>query len=91
MRRPYFVAASELPFEPGRGGDGVDTPQYMARRIILEHLKRCYLAQRGLDWAKSWWDREVVPMSWLNSKLLEQGHMWQATTVDDEYEFSDLA
>lgn len=86
IRWPYF----ELITEPGRGGDAADTPQYKARRIILERLKRQYFRDEGLDLNEAWWDRTVVPLAWLNDELRRQGHHWSATVVDDEYEFLDL-
>jgi hypothetical protein len=33
---------------PGRGGDGHDTPQYMARRLIVEQIKYSCFIERGL-------------------------------------------
>ncbi|MCB4770509.1 hypothetical protein LGR54_18025 [Ancylobacter sp. Lp-2] len=82
---PYFEPVTE----PGRGGDGEDTPQYKARRIIVEQLKRRYFRNKNLDLAEAWWDRTVVPMGWLNEQLCHEGHRWQASIVDDEYEFVD--
>ncbi len=85
MRWPYFEPVTE----PGRGGDAADTPQYMARRLILENLKRGYFSARGLPLTEVWWDRSIVPMDWLNEQLRTNGHRWAASIVDDEYEFSD--
>jgi hypothetical protein len=86
MRWPYFEPITE----PGRGGDAPDTPRYKARRIIVEQLKRLYFGAKGLHLADAWWDRTVVPMDWLNEKLRGAGHRWQASIIDDEYEFTDL-
>jgi hypothetical protein len=86
MRWPYFEPVTE----PGRGGDAADTPQYKARRIIVEQLKRSYFRAKGLRLSDAWWDRTVVSMDWLNEQLRAQGHRWQASIVDDEYEFSDF-
>jgi hypothetical protein len=86
MRWPYFEPISE----PGRGGDAADTPQYKARRIIVEQLKRRFFRAKGLHVADAWWDRTVVPMYWLNEQLRNDGHHWQVSIVDDEYEFTDL-
>lgn len=86
MRWPY----DEPVTEPGRGGDGADTPQYKARRIIVEHIKACYFAARGLPRDDVWWDRGVVPLNWINSELAAAGHRWRVALVDDEYEFSDV-
>ena len=87
MRLPYFEPITE----PGRGGDAADTPQYKARRIIAEKLKRRYFKAKGLPLADAWWDRTVVPMDWLNEQLRREGHRWQASIIDDEYEFADLS
>jgi hypothetical protein len=87
MRWPYFEPVTE----PGRGGDGPDTPQYKARRLIVEQLKHRYFASRSLPRDRVWWDREMVPLSWINEQLEAAGHRWRAKIVDDEYEFSDSA
>jgi len=86
MRWPYFEPVNE----PGRGGDGPDTPQYMARRLIVEQLKQRYFASRSLPRDRVWWDREIVPLSWINEQLEAAGYRWRAAIVDDEYEFVDV-
>lgn len=86
MRWPY----GEPVTEPGRGGDSPDTPQYMARRIIVEDIKGRYFAQNGLPEGEVWWDRIVVPLEWINAELMAAGHRWGVTIVDDEYSFSDV-
>lgn len=86
MRWPY----GEPVTEPGRGGDSADTPQYKARRLIVEGLKEDYFSVNSLPRAEAWWDREVVPLAWINERLAAMGHRWGATVVDDEYEFHDL-
>lgn len=87
IKTPYGHA----PTEPGRGGDALDTPQYMARRIIVEDLKRFEFVRLDLslgeDGHEAWYDRTVVNVDWINATLLELGHHWQMTVVDDEYEF----
>lgn len=85
MRWPYFEPVTE----PGRGGDGADTPQYMARRLIVEQIKRAYFTSMALPLSEAWWDREIVPLVWINCQLEADGHLWRATVVDDEYEFTD--
>jgi len=86
MRWPYFEPVTE----PGRGGDAADTPQYMARRLIVENLKRGYFKARGLPVTDVWCDRSVVPIDWLNEQLKIFGNRWVASIVDEEYEFTDL-
>lgn len=85
MRWPYFEPITE----PGRGGDEPDTPQYMARRLILEELKKRYLADRGMSFADVWWERAGIPLDWLNEQLSVYGHRWRVTILADEYEFTD--
>lgn len=85
MRWPYYEPITE----PGRGSDGIDTPQYKARRLILEQIKKQYCAQSGLPLHEAWWDREIIPLAWINDRLKADGHFWRASVVDDEYEFSD--
>jgi hypothetical protein len=87
MRWPY----GEPVTEPGRGGDSADTPQYKARRVILEEIKARYFAERGLSQEEVWWDRDVVPLDWINTELAASSHGWRAAIVDDEYVFSDVA
>ena len=86
MRWPYYEAVTE----PGRGGDAPDTPQYKARRLIVEQSKMRYFAHRGLPLDDVWWDREVVPLSWINEQLEIEGHYWRVSVLDDEYEFTDV-
>ncbi len=78
---------------PGRGGDGADSVQHRARRIIIEDLKcqffrRNEIAER--DEYHIWYDREVVNLAWLNEQLMKFGHRWHVELVDEEYEFSDI-
>lgn len=87
MRWPY----GEPVTEPGRGGDSPDTPQYKARRLIVEDIKARYFAERDLPQEEVWWDREIVPVSWIASELMKGDHRWTLAVVDDEYEFTDLA
>lgn len=86
MRWPY----GEPITEPGRGGDGADTPQYKARRLIIEDLKASYFRANGLSALDVWWDRETVPLGWLNEQLQAGGFGWRAAIVADEYEFTDV-
>lgn len=44
MKLPYGSASTC----PGRGGDGCDTPQYMARRLIVEQIKYRYFVEHDL-------------------------------------------
>jgi hypothetical protein len=85
MKWPYFEPITE----PGRGEDRPDTPQYMARRLIVERLKARYLARNNLTVDSVWYDRQVVPLDWLNSELLADGHQWAASIVDLEYQFTN--
>lgn len=86
MRWPYYEPITE----PGRGGDAPDTPQYKARRLIVEQLKKRYFSLRALPLDMAWWDREVVPLAWINEQLEANKHLWRASIVDDEYEFFDI-
>jgi len=87
MRQPYYEPITE----PGRGGDAPDSPQYKARRLIVEQIKKRYFVRQGLPLDEVWWDREVVPLAWINEQLEADGHLWRANIVDDEYEFSDVS
>lgn len=87
MKLPYW-APNKV---PGRGGDSSDTIQHTARRLILEELKLLYFARhgRGTDRISVWYDREFVPLNWLNQQLRADGHQWTVSVVDEEYEFRD--
>jgi hypothetical protein len=85
MKWPYFEPITE----PGRGADRPDTPQYMARRLVVERLKARYLARHNRTVDSVWYDRDVVPLDWLNSELLADGHHWSAAIVDLEYRFTN--
>lgn len=86
MKPPYF---EPRPVDYGSGGHGSDTPQYVARRLIIERMKSGYIERNGLNVASVWYDREVVPMDWLNGQLTSEGHRWTAAIVAMEYEFAD--
>lgn len=86
MRLPY----GEVNNYPGRGGDSVDTPQYKARRLIVENLKERYFRAKSLPMEDVWYDREIVGLDWLNERIKAEGHRWQVSLVDSEYEFTDL-
>jgi hypothetical protein len=88
MKLPYYQTSNE----PGRGGDSADTPQYMARRLIVEGLKRRFFRNSSppvLEGDDIWYDRDVVTIVWLNEQLSLEGHRWRVTIVADEYEFVD--
>ncbi|HXQ47540.1 MAG TPA: hypothetical protein VN806_13040 [Caulobacteraceae bacterium] len=55
-----------------------------------EPIKARYFAERGLALSEVWWDREVVPLAWINEQLEAGGHLWRADVVADEYEFTDV-
>lgn len=86
MRWPYFEPVTEY----GRGGDAPDTPQYMARRLIVEQLKKRYFALHSFPLNQVWWDRQLTPIDWINERLEAEGHRWRVSVVADEYEFSDV-
>ncbi|MDQ9171722.1 hypothetical protein Q8A64_15010 [Oxalobacteraceae bacterium R-40] len=75
----------------GRGGDAPDTPQYKARRLIIERLKQQYCIENCIDNKEYdiWYDRTVVPLEWLRKKLLGSGHQWSVIIEDEEYVFVD--
>ena len=110
LKLPYDASNNLL----GRGGDTPDTPQYKARRLIVEQIKEAYFVQHGVptegaaigsvdprladgDWmlaftAKNcdvWYDREIVPLTWINEKVHQGGTKWTVTVEADEYVFSD--
>lgn len=78
--------------EPGRGGDAPDSPQYMARKLIIMALKERYFIENVIDPRDSdtvWYDRKVVPLIWLNNTLQLRLQKWCVSIVDGEYEFKD--
>ncbi|CAG4890614.1 hypothetical protein LMG31841_01165 [Paraburkholderia saeva] len=79
--------------EPGRGGDAPDSPQYMARKLVVMALKERYFIESGIeprDTDTVWYDRKVVPLDWLNETLRLRGHRWTISVVEGEYEFADI-
>ncbi len=88
IKPPYGQAHNE----PGRGGDAPDTPQYMARKLIIMGLKERYFIAKSIEpcnLATIWYDRSVVPPEWLNETLALRGHRWRVDVVDQEYVFAD--
>ena len=87
MKRPYW---DDKEIEPGRGGDSPDTPQYRARRLIIEMIKADYLAAPEFFTTSVWYDRKAVPIDAINAKLAEAGHKWKIAVDDHEYAITDL-
>lgn len=91
-RRPHM----KLPFWDtgevyyGRGGDGGDTPQYQARRLIVELLKADLLGAATYFTTDVWYDVDSTPCETLNTRLSELGHQWEVTMANDDYAFYDL-
>jgi hypothetical protein len=112
MKLPYGA----LNTFPGRGGDTPDTPQYMARRLIVERAKANYYAETNTptegaitandggffhimpaEWKQAltakysdvWYDREFVPLSWINQQVSQEGHKWTVSVEAGEYVFID--
>lgn len=99
---------------PGRGGDSIDSPQYMARRLIVEKIKNQYFIENGIptegslasvgvsQWSNNfyqpltarfsdvWYDRKIVPLSWINDQVQKNGNKWAVAIEDEEYVFTDL-
>ncbi|MBV6324904.1 hypothetical protein [Duganella violaceipulchra] len=112
-------AAMKLPYGApntfvGRGGDTPDTPQYMARRLIVERIKIAYYVAQGIptegvmalgrgfrmmpeEWQRSltakysdvWYDREIVPLTWINEQVRQAGNKWTVAIEAEEYIFAD--
>ncbi|WP_143010721.1 hypothetical protein [Cupriavidus necator] len=88
LKPPY----GQPQLEPGRGGDAPDSPQYMARKLIIMALKERYFIAKSIESHDSdviWYDRTIVPLDWLNDTLKLRGHKWRVSLVDGEYEFTD--
>lgn len=47
---------------PGRGGDAPDTPQYMARRLIVEQIKYSYFIEHGLPTEGTFSPGDLIPV-----------------------------
>jgi hypothetical protein len=78
--------------EPGRGGDAPDTPQYVARKLVIMALKERYFMAQLINPRDSdtvWYDRTVVPLTWLNGTLRLRTQKWRVSVVDGEYEFTN--
>lgn len=78
--------------EPGRGGDAPDTPQYMARKLIIMALKERYFIEKKIeprDLETVWYDRTIASLTWLNDTLQLRGQKWRVGVQDGEYDFND--
>ena len=87
MKLPYW-GDDEVEF--GRGGDRPDTPRYRARRLIIEMLKAEHLNASRYFTTDVWYERDAVPVAFLNDRLAAAGHNWTVAIVDHEYEITDL-
>lgn len=86
MKRPYW-GDGEPHF--GRGADGPDTPQYHARRLIIELMKAEYLGANAYFTTAVWYERDAVPVDALNAMLAKAGHGWTVAIIDNEYAISE--
>ena len=88
IKAPYGKKNTEY----GRGADGPDSPQYMARKLIIMALKERYfieLRSERVDSDTVWYDRSIVPLNWLNETLKLRKYKWTVSIVDEEYTFTD--
>jgi hypothetical protein len=89
MKLPYGRENAE----PGRGGDAADSLQYKARKLIIMDFKKRYFVAKSIAEADPdhiWYDREIVPLEWLNKTLEMHGFQWRVSVVALEYEFADI-
>lgn len=87
LKRPYW---SDNVFIPGRGGDGEDSLQYRARRLIVEMIKAEYLHAPRYFTTEVWYERDAVPIEVINASLAKMGMNWQVSIEDGEYVMHDL-
>lgn len=89
MKRPYWPDEDEV--SVGRGGDGPDTAEYKARRLIIETLKADHIGAAAYFTTDVWYNVESAPCEVLNERLAALGHEWRVSMVRGEYTFTDLA
>lgn len=87
MSRPYWLGG---PVEYGRGGDGADTPQYQARRLIVEMIKAEHQCAPSYFTTEVWYQREEVDALKINLALERMGAGWRISIEDHEYVMNDL-
>jgi hypothetical protein len=88
MGRPYW-GDSEI--EYGRGGDGKDSVQYRARRLIVEMIKAEYLRAPNYFCTTVWYERDAVPLDVINASLARRGMNWRVSITDHEYVMHDAS
>ena len=76
--------------EYGRGGDGADSLQYRARRLIVEMIKAEYLGALAYFNTEVWYEREAVPLESINASLAAMKMNWRVSIDDYEYVMHDL-
>jgi hypothetical protein len=80
-------AAMKLPYGmpnvfPGRGGDSPDTPQYMARRLIVERVKLKFFLEHGIPTEGAFVVGEkFFPASWLEVFTAKHSDVWYDRTI----------
>ena len=87
MKRPYWP---DDRIEYGRGGDAPDTPQYRARRLIVEMIKAECVGARQYFTTEVWYERDAVSMDVINNGLALLGMSWRAALDDHEYVFGEV-
>lgn len=87
MSRPYWADGL---IEYGRGGDGMDTPQYQARRLIIEMIKAEHLRAPAYFTTEVWYQRDEVDISKINDALGSMRVGWRVSIEDHEYVMHDL-
>lgn len=81
MKRPYW---DDGQVEYGRGGDGQDSLQYRARRLIVEMIKAEFLGASSHFTTEVWYDRSVS-VDVINESLARRGMDWRVSIEDNEY------
>lgn len=68
---------------PGRGGDTLDTPQYMARRLIVEKIKLRYFIENNIptEGGSSFSDISIWPQELLQPLTARFSDVWYDRTV----------
>jgi hypothetical protein len=87
LKRPYW---GDGHVEYGSGGDGQDSLQYRARRLIIEMIKAEHLGASGYFTTQVWYERDAVPLEAINAALADMKMNWRVSIDDYEYVMRDL-
>jgi hypothetical protein len=73
------------PWGFGRGGSGSNHPEYDRRLVVLQGVRREYLAKFPVDAPFIEAGVDAVPVEWVNQRLTELGESWRVELGEQGY------